>query len=100
MILSLATWRITAFLVLEDGPWGIFVKFRRWVGVEVDINGNQVGMNAFAEMIACIWCTSVWVGLIAFIAWYFMPRAVMTLSVPFALSGGAIVVQEFLNGNR
>lgn len=46
----LTVWRITHLLTAEDGPWEIFVRFRRWVG------------NGFwGEVLDCFHCLSLWI---------------------------------------
>lgn len=49
ILLSLAAWRVTALLVYDDGPYGIFVRLRDAIGGPLN----------------CFWCTSVWVSLMA-----------------------------------
>lgn len=49
VLLSLVTWRITALLVYDDGPWDICVRLR----------------DAIGGPLHCFWCTSVWVSLVA-----------------------------------
>lgn len=51
-LLSLATWRLTALLVYEAGPRGIFAYLRKV-------------SDAIGGPLECFWCTSVWVGLLA-----------------------------------
>lgn len=52
ILLSLATWRLTALLVYEAGPRGIFAYLR-----EVS--------DAIGGPLECFWCTSGWVSLLA-----------------------------------
>ena len=52
LLCVLATWRVSHFFVLEDGPWDIVVKLRIWLGDSV------VG-----SLMDCFYCTSVWIAL-------------------------------------
>lgn len=46
----LATWRLAALLVQEDGPWGLVLQLRR-----------AAGDGVLGQMLDCFRCTSVWV---------------------------------------
>ena len=99
LVLSLATWRIAALLVLEDGPFGVFARFRRTIGVEMDRDGNPVAMNEAAALFSCVWCASVYIALGLFLLWLWKPEITMLASAPLAISTGAIVIQEIANGD-
>lgn len=74
ILLIMATWRISSLLTNEDGPFDILVFFRAHGG------------NVFE----CLFCVSVWIGiLIAGLYWY-SPGLATLLCLPFALSAGAI----------
>ena len=81
LILALATWRFSAMLSYEEGPWQIFERIRaryQW------------------EIFECVWCLSIWVAVALWIIYNFWPGVVIVL-VPFALSAGAIIVEK-ING--
>lgn len=61
-VLSLAVWRISALLVIEDGPFDIFARFRRFIGVRYRENNTAYGTNVIAQLFTCVWCLSIWVG--------------------------------------
>lgn len=63
VLAAFACWRVTSLIVNEDGPFDIFAKFRRWVGVRFDERSNRYGENIFAKALICVWCTSVWVAI-------------------------------------
>jgi hypothetical protein len=80
LIALLATWRLSVMLTREEGPFKIMVVAR-------SILYKTKQLSALAD---CIFCASVWIGLgctvlvlIPYIRWWL---------VPFALSGGAILV--------
>lgn len=96
LILALATWRLASFLVHEDGPFEIFARFRSVVGVQYAPDGLAIGTNWFAKGVSCVWCLTVWIAFVWAIA-YWLWEPVTWVALPFALSAGAIMVEEFLN---
>lgn len=86
--LALATWRICFALANED----LFSWLRRLAGVEEDSDGQQYGTNLLARQMLCVWCTSVPVGLLFAIGYLLWPRQTFMVSLPFAVSAGAIMV--------
>ena len=79
-----ATWRLTALLVDEDGPFDVFRRLRTWAGMNSKLLGG---------LLDCFWCTSVWIAFgVTPVA---LSRAWPVL-LPFALSAAAIVGNELL----
>ena len=64
MLGILATWRLTALLVTEEGPFDLLGKFRDWIGVRYDESSHCYGTNVIADSLCCFWCASVWAGAI------------------------------------
>lgn len=95
---GLATWRIAAMLVYEDGPKYILKAFRERVGIEYDIKGEieTVKENLLAGVLSCLWCCSVWVGAFFVLLHLFYPLMAMKIATAFALSAVAIVVDHFI----
>ena len=94
--LGLICWRITSLLVREDGPFDIFAKFRRLVGVSYNEYSIPVGKNVFAKLLICIWCASVWVSLALAWASEYSVNVLRYLSISLMLSVLAILLDEFL----
>lgn len=97
LILSLATWRLSSLIVNEKGPFGVFLSARKLAGIIHDEDGKplQVPERFFAELVSCIWCTSVWIGMF-WAAFYFLsPTLAVAIALPFCLSAMAI----FFNKN-
>lgn len=80
IIAMLATWRISVMLTREEGPFQIVVVAR-------SILYKIKGLSALAD---CLFCASIWIGLFAAIT-MLIPYVRWWL-VPFALSGGAILI--------
>jgi hypothetical protein len=76
IIQSLATWRLTALLVYEDGPAGVFHALR---AASETVNGP----------LHCFWCTSVWTAAVIVLV-VRRPSLILWL----ALSAAAIFLEE------
>jgi hypothetical protein len=94
LILILATWRISSLLATEPGPWDVFGKLRTLVGVVYDVNGEAHGTNVVGKAIICVWCNSLYIGAAWAPAWWLAPTAATLVALPFALSAGAVIVNE------
>jgi hypothetical protein len=94
LILILATWRISSLLATEPGPWDVFGKLRAFVGVRYGDGGAPYGTNVVSKAIICPWCSSIYIGAAWALFWWLAPAAAILLALPFALSAGAIIVNE------
>jgi hypothetical protein len=83
---GLATWRIAHMLVHEVGPFGILTRIRKVTGIEHDAEGFPSVWHS-NNMLSCVWCTSVWVGLI----FLFVPKCICEL---LSLSAIACILEE------
>ena len=92
LILTLATWRVSAMFVKEDGPGLIFRKVRALTGIGHDEAGKvyMVPDTFLAGLLSCVWCASVWVGAGWIALWYFLPTWAMLGASIFAVSALAI----------
>lgn len=100
LILTLATWRISSLLVNEDGPWDMFTRLRVFAGVRYDGETfQQTASNVVAGAFMCIWCMSIWIGLILLIAWSLWPQPTLWIATLLALSAGAILIDKVTNAN-
>jgi len=94
---AFATYRISDILVNERGPWDICFKFRKLIGIKHD--GNMVP-EVYPErfltlLFSCIGCLSVWIGMIFFLIYNFLPFWIFALvSFPFAFSGLAVLIDS------
>lgn len=92
LILALATWRVAAMFVKEDGPGLIFRKVRALAGIGHDMEGKvfMVPDTFLAGLLSCVWCASVWVGAGWVILWFFIPSQAVLVASIFAVSAVAI----------
>lgn len=91
VVASLATWRLASLVLFENGPFQMFDRLRRAVGVY-----NEGEVTGLAELFSCIWCLSVWAGIaITFIV---VLPGFPWIVLPFALSSAAIIFDKLLRG--
>ena len=97
IIFGLATWRISSLLVNETGPFDVFVKIREvfWIKHK-DKAPYEYPETFFAQLLSCVWCVSVWVGLFVTLAWFFVPSVAFLVCLPLSLSAIAVVVQKII----
>lgn len=73
IVLGLVCWRITSLIVDEGGPYNIFAKIRKLIGVYYDEWSVRKGRNEFAKGLTCIWCASIWVAFFVATAYLYGP---------------------------
>ena len=94
LVLGFATWRLSAMLSYEIGPFGIFFRLRGLLGFNQFDNGEEVAPETFfGNLFACVWCLSVWIAIGVWIA-YRLWTPTLIVAVPFALSAVAIMVER------
>lgn len=93
----LATWRLAYLLSTERGPWDVLGRLRDRLGVAYDDAGQAYGTNELAEMFLCVWCNSVWIGLIISIGYWLAPDLTFWACLPLSLSAGAILIERVVN---
>lgn len=85
----------------EDGPFDIFIRIRALLGVRYDAWGKPILNGTFARGISCLWCCSVWVGLVC--AALSTPSLLLLIPLAFAYSAFSVVfdaVVRRLSGDR
>lgn len=99
LILALATWRLTSWLVDPlDGDFALFAKLRYFVGIRYDEHSNAYCEKRewLGRWFLCSWCMSVAVGT-AFAGLYvLLDKQVILLALPLALSTGSILVDSII----
>ena len=94
---SLATWRLTALLVYDRGPFAIFLRLRERLGITHDDNGDPTSWpdGGLGRLFTCVWCLSFWTApAVCGILWV-EPYVVMVLAV-----WGAATFMEALRNRR
>lgn len=59
---GLVTWRVSNILVKQKGPLDIFIRFRAYLAQKQKRSGGLF------DMISCVTCTSMYIGLLASLA--------------------------------
>lgn len=101
VLIALATWRIANMLSDTDqsGPWQILDRIRKRAGLKYNENSvPYANPGSLADMLTCVYCNSIWIGILFFILWNANQTLTIIVSIPLALSATAIFLQEFLNG--
>ena len=98
IILALATFRISSLIADEDGPLGLFEWLRSLVGVKRDETGQTYVENNFAIGIICLWCNSIWIGVILMALYMLSTQITVWISFPLALSTVTMIISRWING--
>jgi len=98
IILIMAIWRLSSLIAREDGLFDVFGKIRVMLGVRYDKHGFPYGSTHISEGLICMWCNSIWLGILFAITYHFYPDITIALSFPFALSTGALVMERIIDG--
>jgi hypothetical protein len=94
---------LAALFVKEQGPFDIFARLRRRVGIQqVVVNGAHgpdiawMAAGSLAEGLMCVWCTSVWCAALLVIGGLLPVVGIgfVWFGRILAVSAGAILVQE------
>lgn len=95
VIAILALWRVVSLLSNEEGPGNIFIRLRAKIGIAHDDAGRKLSTDGsyLAELVYCPWCLSVVLGVPCALLWLAWPAGALWLSLPFALSAGALVLE-------
>jgi len=76
LIVGAASWRVASLFVQEEGPLGVFWRFRNRLGIDVDAIA-PAGVRGFLhELFSCVWCWSVYTTPVAWVAYELAPIAV------------------------
>ena len=99
IVAIMATWRLSAMLSYESGPFNVFEWIRELIGIVHDDFGEKIIVpdRFLPELFDCVWCLSLWIGAFMGISLYFYPVLVWFL-FPFALSTGAIMIEKANHG--
>jgi len=84
----LATWRLSSLFAREAGPFNVFGRLRVLLYRQSVYNRLRVLFGTLSDGINCMWCNSVWAGLLLspFIAknlfeWLVIGLALSTLTI-------------------
>ena len=100
VIYILAVWRIANLFVNERGPFDLFLKIRSVAGITHDENGFalEIPETFFGQLLSCVWCSSIWIALFITVLWFVSSEWALRFAVILALSGGAVLLEEWRKG--
>lgn len=84
IICGLATWRLCHLLMVEDGPWDVFVHVRNWAAPH----------SFWSQLIGCVYCLSIWVGVGVLVIYITPVRIALLIQ---AYSAIAILVESHVH---
>jgi hypothetical protein len=83
LLVGLAAWRVSALLSYEDGPFGVFVRFRALFAPGPNFattdepNGWRATLRSECyQVLSCVWCLSPWAAAAAWGVWELSPAVV------------------------
>ncbi len=79
--LGLASWRLAAFLIDDDGPFHLMSKFRQLIGIEETDFGLNVPDWFPLNLYGCVSCMSLWTAILLWGVGYFQPMIVQILGI-------------------
>lgn len=101
LILLLATYEVTDWLVYQDGPYKIFEKIRNYFGLYdygVDNSKSHIlsflnskDYNLIGNILECPYCTKVWVALLLTI----IVSININILLPIAAMGMITIILDF-----
>ncbi len=91
ILIGLAAWRVASLFVNEDGPFGVFDKFRGLLGLNT--TGEIKGF--LPSLFSCVYCLTIWTALAMWGLWELEPIAVMVIA---AMSVALTVERWMSNG--
>lgn len=72
VVVGLASWRLASLLVDEEGPGHVFARLRAAVGIPA--GPGELPDSLLAGILSCVWCASVWVAPVFWLASYPWPE--------------------------
>lgn len=109
VVVAIAGWRITHFLVNEDGPFDFMDNIRTIFGVDWGYDSDHKWVSFvspdgpwwhlfFGGILNCFYCCSFWVAIVFFVLMVLFPNMTVFLSIPLVLSSMMIWIEEKNNG--
>ena len=94
-ILALATYRMAHLLAFEEGPFRIFDSIRRVMGQRIsEDSGVPYNTTHLSKGATCLWCNSMWFGIVLTVIYAICGRIALMIALPFALSACAIAIDS------
>jgi hypothetical protein len=100
IVILLAAYRLSDMVAdpEQEGPYGILVGIRSWIGVYYDEYSNVQGKTNFARGLLCQYCNSVWIGVLfslISVALILLGIPVWIVFLPLGISGFVVIIKEY-----
>ena len=80
---ALVAFRLSELLVIDDGPFEIFLSVRSWFNAAPYNNGIRRNIS---NVLMCVHCTGFWISLGLGIIYYFSAHSTMIEAVLFGVA--------------
>lgn len=77
LLVGLAAFRLASLFVKEEGPFDMFGRIRRLVGVP---EGPGEITGGFALLFSCMWCAGLWAALGCWAVYQVAPAVIIVLA--------------------
>jgi hypothetical protein len=81
-------------LANDYGPFDIIMRFRHLIGVRYDHESKPFWTNELSRGALCMYCNSIWFGVIITLFYFWLGNTTVWLMLPFAFSGLTVMVLE------
>jgi hypothetical protein len=95
IVLGFSAARLGSLLAREHGPYDVLDKIRYILGVRYDELNKPFGTNMPSTMILCVYCNTVWIGIVFTVLFAILGDLFLWLCLPLAISAGALVVDKY-----
>lgn len=92
LVSGLAAWRLAAMLSYEDGPFDVFARLRRAVGISDEPGAIIEGFLPL--LFSCVWCIGWWCALLFVVLSLFAPFVTHV----FAAAAVVVMVERWNRG--
>ena len=92
IVASLAVWRLSYAIVRENGPLMVFARLR------ARLAASQKRSGGLFDLISCIYCVSVWIGLVGALSVSNSPFEWLGYGLGF--SAVAVLIERVINNGK
>jgi len=99
ILYAFAAYRLTELVVVDIGPFGMFEKFRAFIGRKAANDnslrsGKRTVSTELAELVNCPFCLGVWVSAVLTVLYLVLPVIGDPVALVFGLAGVQSALQQ------
>lgn len=85
LLFALAAFRLAELIVIDDGPFDIFLNLR---GMHTKTKFDNSLRRQFVNILICVHCAGFWISIFFGVAYYFIfhPPILIGIAFPFAVA--------------